>query len=104
MGIPLEANGTELLSELSEYSANAVKWLERKHEGKYIDCISVLLIFHPDSVAYGVSPVYKEEKKIHFIGECFNVTFCKASHLNFSRSSNPAAVDFSIQLVHIHID
>ena len=56
-GVPLDITETELLAGLTQYSTNAVKRLKRKVEGKYIDCLSVLLFFHsniaPETVTFG---------------------------------------------------
>ena len=56
-GVTIEASESELATGLLKYFVNAAKRLERKVNGKYVDCRSVLLFFHtnvvPESVTFG---------------------------------------------------
>ena len=56
-GVPIEATESELVTGLSKYSVSAAKRLKRKVNGKYEDCLSVLLFFRasvvPESVTFG---------------------------------------------------
>ena len=56
-GVPIKATEAEPVNGLSKYSVSATKRLKRKVNGKYEDCLSVLLFFRasvvPECVTFG---------------------------------------------------